>query len=186
MELLFSVYDNLKSFLSFVFQQFFLSKKSFDRHSNIDWVTGHWGKGKYGCKSQWHRQCNWMIAAFVVILSSSKIILGKYWEMAASGVIFQSTFPDLTFVSVKATSNECLKKQDVSLGLKLSLEYQSSLWTDACFSASFLLSPKGPWAAYPICWCLFLLIKIFHVEKKSHCFPRASVSISWQTLKYRH
>lgn len=39
--------------------------------------------------------------------------------MAAGCVIFQSMVSDRTFVPLKGTSSECLKKQDVSLGLKL-------------------------------------------------------------------
>lgn len=101
-----------------------------------------------------------MIAAFVIVLFSSEVILGKCWEMTADCVIFRSISPHLPFMSLKATSRECLKKQGVSLGLKVFVWISKfPLGIGLCFSPSFLLAPKGPGASQPTCRCSFLPVR---------------------------
>ena len=149
-----------------------------------------------------------------------------YWEMASGCVTFQSMVSDRTCVPLKGTSSVCLKKQHVSLALKL-FTWIAKFPLDRClcFSASFLcffffflmfwsfwprgvwdLSPltrdrihtscigrpslnhwttgasfsfisvdsKGSMSCYPISWCLFLPMQVFHGGKK---IPLFSTSI---------
>lgn len=117
MELLFSVYENWHAFLNFDFQQHFFSKKRSVRHS-IDWVTGPEGKGKSRCEcaAQTMQLAGCCLCDYVIFLQN---YAGKIVRNGSRLCDLPEHLPWPSLHVSKATSRGCLKKQDVSLGLKL-------------------------------------------------------------------
>lgn len=104
-------------FLNFDVQQHFFSKKRSVRHS-IDWVTGPEGKGKSRCECaaqtmQWAGCC---LCDYVIFLQN---YAGKIVRNGSRLCDLAEHLPWPSLQVSKATSRGCLKKQDVSLGLKL-------------------------------------------------------------------